>query len=260
MVEKTYKYIYGPVNSWRLGSSLGIDLISRQDKVCSFECVYCQLGKTKIFSTTRKIYVGTNDLLKEFKSLENFNIDYITFSGMGEPTLALNLGEVIKQIKKITPEISIAVLTNSSLIDRDDVKQDLKLADFVMFKLDTHSEKLFQKINKPAANIKLANIINGIKDFKKIYKGKLSLQVMFINDNKPYAKEIAEITRQINPHQIQINTPLRPCDVISLSQQGIEDIKQEFSGLNVIGVYDRKKVKQTKYLDENAVVKRRPNV
>ncbi|MFC1805334.1 radical SAM protein, partial [Candidatus Omnitrophota bacterium] len=125
------QYIYGPVPSWRLGSSLGIDPISRSKKICSFDCTYCQLGKTEIFSDQRQVFVPTNKIIEEFKLVPLIQIDYITFSGVGEPTLASNLGEAIRGVKEIRKE-RIAVLTNSSLIDRDDVKRDLLLADLVV--------------------------------------------------------------------------------------------------------------------------------
>jgi len=101
MIDKKYKYIYGPVDSWRLGRSLGVDLISRDDKICTFDCVYCQVGKIATFSDRREVFVPTEEIIGEIKSLPSLEIDYVTFSGRGEPTLAENLGEVIREIKKM---------------------------------------------------------------------------------------------------------------------------------------------------------------
>jgi len=256
------RYIYGPVNSWRLGRSLGIDLISCSDKICSFDCIYCQLGDSKLdLSSTRKVFVRTQDILEEIKALGNIDIDYVTFSGMGEPTLALNLGETIKGIKAIkTLKASIAVLTNSSLIYLDDVKSDLKLADFVIFKLDTPSSDLLKLVNRPSLDIEFAKIIEGIKEFRETCTGKLALQIMFVKENMSYAEEIAKITHQINPDEVQINTPLRPCKVKPLSKEDINFIKKEFEGLNTLSVYDKTKTTQPQYIDKNSVDMRRPDL
>ena len=158
---KNYKYIYGPVPSWRLGSSLGVDPISGKDKICTFNCIYCQISETCISTKKRKVFVPTAKIIKEIKSLPVVRIDYITFSGMGEPTLAKNLGRMIKAIKKIRKE-KIAVLTNSSLIHRKDVQKDLLLADFVMAKLDAHSQDILVRINQPVKAIGLGKIIKDI--------------------------------------------------------------------------------------------------
>jgi len=123
MTKKQYKYIYGPVPSWRLGSSLGIDPLSAKDKICSFDCIYCQIGKTTIHTKKRKVFVSAEQLIEELKSLPPVDIDYITFSGRGEPTLAKNLGEMIAEVKKIRKE-PVAVLTNASLLYDKEVRED----------------------------------------------------------------------------------------------------------------------------------------
>ena len=179
-----YRYIYGPVPSWRLGSSLGVDPISQRSKECSFDCVYCQLGRTKKRVKKRKVFVPSEVVAAEIKRLPSVKIDHITFSGRGEPTLAKNLGEMIEKVKKIRKE-PIAVLTNSSMLCRKEVRRALSGADLVVAKLDAPSEELFRKINGPAAGIYLKDIIKSIKDFKAGYKGKLALQIMFIEENGP---------------------------------------------------------------------------
>ena len=244
MNGKNYKYIYGPVPSWRLGSSLGIDPLSNDGKVCTFNCMYCQLGETRFLTDERKIFVPTVEVIDELDSLPNLKIDYITFSGTGEPTLAKNLGQMIKAIKKIRNE-KIAVLTNSSLLNKEDVRQDLLPADFVIAKLDAGFQEAFETINKPLKTIKFSTVLKGIKDFKSIYAGKLALQIMFIDENRKQAKEIAKIAQEINPAEVQINTPLRPCKSKPLSEAEIDVIESYFSGLNVISVYkaEKKKIK-----------------
>ena len=242
---KKYKYIYGPVSSWRLGSSLGVDPItSDKGKVCSFDCVYCQVGKTKQFLGTRKTFVPTKKILQEIKSLPPVKIDYITFSGAGEPTLAKNLGKLIKEIRKIK-KAKIAVITNATLMNKKDVRKDLAASDLVMAKLDAHSEKLFCKVNKPFRGISFENVIKGLKKFRKLYKKKLALQIMFTKANKNYAEEISELAKSIKPDEIQINTPLRRCRIKPLSKKEIKGLKKFFKGTSCVSVYEksRKKVK-----------------
>ncbi|MBU1007059.1 MAG: radical SAM protein [Candidatus Omnitrophica bacterium] len=254
-MRNSYRYIYGPVPSWRLGSSLGVDLISREDKVCSFDCGYCQIGETKVFSDKRQVLVPTEDILKEIKTLPDVRIDYITFSGRGEPTLAANLGEVITGIRKIRKE-KIAVITNSSLMSRHDVRKDLALADFVMAKMDAHCAESLLKVNKPVKSVTFATIVDGIKKFKSDYKGKLALQIMFTAKNKDYAGDIASVAKDIGPDEVQINTPLRPSAEKPLSRQDIDAIKPYFKDMKVISVYDIEKTK-TDIINKEATLKRR---
>ncbi|BER93186.1 radical SAM protein [Thermatribacter velox] len=240
MRKKRLKYVYGPVASWRLGSSLGIDPLSCKDKICTFDCIYCQLGETHFFSSERKIYVSTENLLEEISSLPEIGIDYITFSGRGEPTLAKNLGEMIKSVKKVRRE-KVAVITNSSLMDREDVVKDLLLADFVMAKLDAFSQGSLEAINKPMKEINFDAIFNGIKKFRSLYRGRLALQIMFVEENKDDAEKLSELAREINPDEVQINTPLRPCKVKPLSREEIQRVKSYFEGMNIVSVYDVEK-------------------
>jgi len=238
------KTIYGPVSSWRLGRSLGIDLICKPKKVCSFDCIYCQLGKTKEKTLKRKIFVKTEKVLKELKeNLPKVKADVITFSGTGEPTLAENLEEIIDFLKKETNS-PLAILTNSALLDDKAVKSALNKLDIVVAKLDTFDEDSFREINNPAKGISFKKYIEGIKSFRKNYSKKFALQIMFIKENKNFAEDIAEIARKIEPDEIQINTPLRPCRVKPLTKLEIEKIKKEFSGFkNVISVYEAEKPK-----------------
>ncbi|MFC1666447.1 radical SAM protein [Candidatus Omnitrophota bacterium] len=236
MPTQKYKYIYGPVPSWRLGSSLGIDPLSREEKICSFGCVYCQVGETDIYTDQREIFVSTEKIIEEIKSLPPLKIDYITFSGKGEPTLAKNLGEMIKEIRKIRKE-KVAVITNSSLINRDDVQKDLALSDLVIAKLDASSAKAFLDINKPMRGITFDRVLKGIKEFRGAYNGKLALQIMFIEQNKVYAEDLAAIAREIQPDEVQINTPLRPCEARPLSKEELDVVIRYFDGMNVISVY-----------------------
>lgn len=235
MKEGNFKYIYGPVSSWRLGSSLGIDLLSGKIKLCSFDCIYCQLGKTGVETVKRRLYVPTDKVIEEIKRLSDIHPDYITFSGRGEPTLAINLGKTIKAIKKLRQE-PIAVLTNSSLLYRKDVRRELLLADLVIAKLDVSSQELLEKINQPASKIRLSTILDGLKQFRKEYRGKLALQIMFTENNREIAKDIARLAKDLHPDQIQLCTPIRPSRVKPLSRGAMLRIKRHFRGMKVISV------------------------
>jgi wyosine [tRNA(Phe)-imidazoG37] synthetase (radical SAM superfamily) len=145
-----YQYIFGPVSSWRLGSSLGIDLLSQERKICNFDCLYCQLGGTHAPTKERRLYIPTDHALAEVGGLPaDVAIDTITFSGMGKPTLALNLGETILAVKAIRRE-PVAVLTNTSLMGRDGVREELSYADIVVAKMDVCSQIFLQRVNRPA--------------------------------------------------------------------------------------------------------------
>ena len=243
MKKRQYKYIYGPVPSWRLGSSLGIDPISAKDKVCSFDCIYCQIGKTTIHTKERKVFVPTELLIEELRSLPPLDIDYITFAGRGEPTLAKNLGEMITEVKQLRKE-PIAVLTNASLLSDGKIREDLSQADLVVAKLDAASESVFKKMNVPVEGVILSRVMEGIKKFLIEYSGKLALQIMFVKENEKEAQEIARLARAIGADEIQLNTPLRPCAIKPLSEDRMKEVEKYFEGLNVVSVYKsvRKKV------------------
>jgi len=250
-----YKYIYGPVPSWRLGSSLGIDPVSSNDKICSFDCLYCQLWKTKHFTEKRNVFVPVEKIIEELDSLPSLQIDYITFSGVAEPTLAKNLGQMIRGIKSIRNE-KIAVLTNSSLLHKKDVQHDLLQADLVVAKLDAASQEVFEVVNRPMSTIKFDMILQAIKNFKAVYKGKLALQIMFIEENKNDAADIAKMVKEINPDEVQLNTPLRPCGVKPISESEMNIIKKHFRNLNSISVYESEKKKVMPISNEDTLRRR----
>jgi len=257
--QNTYKYVYGPVPSWRLGSSLGIDLLSQKSKICTFDCIYCQLGATKTYSNQRIAYVHVDDILRELRSLPpKIPIDFITFSGRGEPTLASNLGIAVKAVKALRPD-PIAIITNSSTMDRASVQEDLSLADFVIAKLDAFSAETFEAVNKPSDMIHFENVVKGLLKFRKNYNGKFALQIMFTEENKKYAGKIASLSRKIAPDEIQINTPLRPCPAPPLSEIELMDIKNHFADLNVISVYEGNKT-YVEPISDSDTLKRRGKV
>ena len=261
---KKFQYIYGPVYSWRLGRSLGIDLVFDKKKRCNFDCVYCQLGKTFTYTNKRKIFVPTDKIKEELKRLPKLKIDYITFSGSGEPTLAKNLKDIVYFIKE-NFKIPVAILTNASLLDNPQVKKDLLLFDFVCLKLDAKDTIKFKKVNRPYKKLDFNKIIDAILDFKKIYKKRLALQIMFVEENKTDASEIAELAYKIMPEEIQINTPLRPSKVKPLNKDDILKIKDIFlkkfasTKVKIISVYDKLMKKKIRPLSEEQTFLRRPD-
>lgn len=229
--------VYGPVLSWRLGRSLGIDLLSTEGKTCSFDCIYCQLGTTLYPLAERREFVSLNQVKTELKAVSGIEADYATFSGVGEPTLASNLGQAISMVKLIL-HLPVAVLTNSSLMPREDVRRDLAEADVVVAKVDAPEEELFRRVNRPFGGYSLDEILQGIKLFRKNYHGKLAIQIMFVELNKRYAREMAEIATGFSPDEVQLNTPLRPCGVEPLSPPEMAAIKEDFAGFDVVEVYE----------------------
>ena len=236
MSESKFKYIYGPVYSWRLGMSLGIDPVTAQKKICNYDCVYCQLGRTTKFYTEREDFVRVDDIMGEISALPPGRIDYYTFSGRGEPTLAKNLGPMITSVKDQTGG-KVAVITNAALIGQKDVQDDLMAADLVLAKLDACDDESLAAVDIPARGIRFRDIVDGIKMFRKRYAGRLALQIMFIEENKQFAQGIAGVAREIGADEIQINTPLRPGGT-PLKEEELTRIKEHFKDLPALTVYE----------------------
>jgi wyosine [tRNA(Phe)-imidazoG37] synthetase (radical SAM superfamily) len=207
------KYIFGPVPSRRLGRSLGVDLIPY--KTCTFDCIYCDLGRTTRKTTSRQSYVPPEEIQGELEfslSVLEKKPDYITLSGSGEPTLNTNIGEIVQRIKEIT-SIPIAILTNSSLFSLDEVRSDLSEADLVLPSLDAITPALFEYINRPAPSLKIEEIISGLIQFRNQYRGQIWLEVLFcrgVNDGKEEIEKLKEVIERIQPDRIQLNTSIRP--------------------------------------------------
>ena len=230
--------LYGPVPSWRLGRSLGVDLVSTKGKTCSFDCIYCQLGRTAHPLVRRREFEPISHLAQELETVKKIAVDYVTFSGVAEPTLASNLGQAIELVKSVLG-LPVAVLTNSSLMPGEDVRRELSQADVVVAKMDAPNEGLFRQINRPRVKSTLDEILRAIRLFREGYRGKLALQMMFVEANKGYAPEMARIAGELSPDEVQINTPLRPCAVKPLTPGEITAIRQEFAGLrDVVTVYE----------------------
>jgi wyosine [tRNA(Phe)-imidazoG37] synthetase (radical SAM superfamily) len=221
------KYLYGPVPSRRLGLSLGIDIVPL--KSCTLDCVYCQLGKTTDKTIERKDYVPIKAVLAELKDKlnEGLKADFITISGSGEPTLHLRLGELIEGIKKIT-DIPVAVMTNGTLLYRQDVRADCAKADVVVPSLDAGDANTFRKVNRPHKDISIEKLVDGLCKFRKEFSGQIWLEVFLIeglNTDTAEIDKIKGLIQRIGPDKVQLNTAVRPT-----AEPGVKKVDAEKLG------------------------------
>jgi wyosine [tRNA(Phe)-imidazoG37] synthetase (radical SAM superfamily) len=208
------KQVFGPVPSRRLGQSLGIDPIPL--KTCNWNCVYCQLGRTRPVTNDRRTFFKKEVILEQVKeALEAHapgEIDWITFVGSGETTLQAGLGEMISGIKEMT-DIPVAVITNGSLLFMPEVRQELMAADAVLPSLDVGNPALYRRINRPYPALTFERLIEGLKTFRNEYQGKFWIEVMLIqgvNDDEKSLREIAAYLEEIGPDEVHILQPTRP--------------------------------------------------
>ena len=212
MNDHAYHHLYGPVPSRRLGRSLGIDLVPF--KVCNYDCVYCQLGRTTEKTMVRKAYISSDKVLAELerKLKEPDRPDYITLAGSGEPTLNAEIGLVVEGIKSMT-DIPVAVLTNGSLLWQDEVMAALNAADVVIPSLDAGDEFLFRYVNRPCNDLSFDRMVTGLGKFVQTFKGEVWLEVMLlagVTGLPGEVKKIAECVRACGISAVQLNTVVRP--------------------------------------------------
>ena len=232
------KYVFGPVPSRRLGNSLGISPIPR--KVCNYSCIYCQLGRTDKMTGERKEFFKKEDILKEFKEYlkDSDKFDIITIVGEGEPTLYLKLGELIKDVKKLTSK-PVAVITNGALLHDKNVRKELCEADIVLPSIDGYDEETSKIIDRPLGTIKFDEELQGLIEFSKEYTGQLWLEIMLvegINSDKNSIEAFKEILKKINYDRVYINTPVRPPAedyVKSVEKETIEYAVKELGGISI---------------------------
>jgi wyosine [tRNA(Phe)-imidazoG37] synthetase (radical SAM superfamily) len=209
-------FVFGPLPSRRLGQSLGVDPLPGQAKICNWNCVYCQLGRTIPLSNERREYFPRESILAEVRETlarhEPGAIDWVTLVGSGETTLHAGLGWLIRQIKGLTA-IPVAVITNGSLLHLPEVRADLIAADAVLSSLDAGNERLYRRINRPWPGLRYDLLLDGLLAFREEYRGKLWIEVMLmkgINDGEAELVEIAGVLRRIQPDQVHISLPSRP--------------------------------------------------
>ncbi len=265
--SKAISHIYGPVPSRRLGYSLGVDILPF--KTCTLDCIYCQLGRSRQKDIKRKSYFCPEEILAQIKEAveSGQRINYITFSGSGEPTLNTILGPLIREIKKLT-NIPVAVLTNSSLLKKAEVREALKKADLVVPSLDAVTQDIFTRINRPHVSLNVKDVIQGLQVFRQEFSGKMWLEVMLVkdlNDSPAHIQKLKETIALIKPDKVQLNTVVRPPAegfAQPLDQERMEEIRGQLGDIAEIVVDFPKKEQNPR--DKNiqkailAYLKRRP--
>ena len=209
-MSDTSRFVFGPVPSRRLGRSLGIDLVPL--KTCSYDCIYCQLGRTGDLTVARREYVPPERVVSDLRQALARRPDYITLSGSGEPTLYSPLGELIARIKRIT-DIPVAVLTNGSLLWRPEVRRDLAEVDLLIPSLDAGDAALFETVNRPHRSLDYAVMVEGLVRMRREFRGHFWLEVFLLNGLTGLSGQIEKLVeqvRRIGPERVQLNTVCRP--------------------------------------------------
>ncbi len=206
-------YVFGPVPSWRLGQSLGVDPVPL--KTCNWNCVYCQLGRTQPVTMRRARYVPEHDVVEEVRAAieddSTGRIDWITFVGSGETLLHAKIGWMLRAVKEMT-EIPVAVITNGSLLCQPYVRWELAVANAVLPSLDAGNEAVYRKVNRPHRAVSFERHVDGLAAFRDEYTGDLWVEVMLIaglNDSEREIDDIASALHRVRPDQIHINWPSR---------------------------------------------------
>jgi wyosine [tRNA(Phe)-imidazoG37] synthetase (radical SAM superfamily) len=244
---RKFRHLYGPVPSRRLGRSLGIDLVPH--KVCSYNCIYCQIGKTTKQTLSRREYVPTREILDEvetFLSEEGDTaIDHFSLAGSGEPTLHSEIRFILEGIKHRS-SVPVAVITNGSLLWEEKVQQDLLLADVILPSLDAVSPEIFKKIDRPHPKLSLERVVEGMVVFRKVFKGQIWLEILMckgVNDGDEELARMKEVVDRIRPDQIHLNTVVRPPSetwAVPLTHHDMERIRDFFGEkATIISEFDR---------------------
>jgi wyosine [tRNA(Phe)-imidazoG37] synthetase (radical SAM superfamily) len=253
-----FSYLFGPVFSRRLGRSLGIDLLPY--KTCSLDCIYCECGPTTRLTTERATFVPIEDVLAEVDAYlaRNPELDFVTFSGSGEPTLYAGLGRVIAHLKRRHPRYKVAVLTNGTLFTREEARCDVLMADLLVPSLDSATPEGFMAIDRPAAGIEVAAIIEGLVALRRAFSGTLVLEVFIvpgINDTDREVQALRAAAERIQPDAIQLNRLDRPGIVASVtpaSDELLASIRAHLEPLPVF-VVPKRQPGQVRRLDDAQV-------
>lgn len=231
-MKPTNSHIFGPVPSRRLGLSLGIDLVP--PKTCTYDCIYCQVGRTTKKTVACQDFFSVQNIVQELsKTLLSVSPDIITFSGSGEPTLYSKIDKLIAQIKRLSNK-KIALLTNGSLIWRDDVREKISGVDIIMPTITTVFNNTFRIIHRPHTELNISQIIEGLIKLRRQYKGSIYLElfiVVGINDSRKELLAIKDVIRMISPDKIQINTVVRPPSdekALAVSPQKLREVQDLF--------------------------------
>ncbi|MCI6153351.1 radical SAM protein [Fusobacterium perfoetens] len=235
---ETLKFVYGPIPSRRLGKSLGVSPIPQ--KTCNYSCIYCQLGRTNKMTNERQEFFKLEDIINEFKVyLKNSDVfDVVTVVGEGEPTLYSRLGELVRELKKLTDK-PVAVITNGALLNDKKVQEDLMEADIVLPSINGYNEEISKKIDRPYGKIKFDETLKGIIEFSHLYEGELWLEIMLldgINDSKESIAEYKKLLEKIKYTRVYLNTCVRPPaepDVNMISKEKMQYAVEELGGISI---------------------------
>ncbi len=238
--------IFGPVPSRRLGRSLGIDVIP--PKTCSYDCLYCESGRTTCLTVERKLFVQPDQVVRDLQHYlaeHPGEADILTLSSAGEPTLYAALGDLLEMIKKCFPELPLAVLTNGSLLWDSSVRKDLRWADLVVPSLDAVTPSVFRRINRPFHGLTVDAVLDGLHAFRREFRGRFHLEILLVaqvNDQPAELTELARVINGLNPDTVELNTVARPPafpGVAGLSPEAMEEARAYFPGsrTRIIGRY-----------------------
>ncbi|HLD30541.1 MAG TPA: radical SAM protein, partial [bacterium] len=255
--------IFGPVPSRRLGNSLGVDIIPY--KTCTFDCVYCELGKTTCRSVSRKNFYPASCFMKELEEYVPFkNVDCLTVTGSGEPTLYKGLDTLCKTLKDKTG-LPLVLLTNASLLGRPEVVKEILLFDSILPSLDAVTPEVFRKINRPHPSLKIENIIRGLKRLRERFRGKIFLEVLFVkgfNDRESELKALKNAIEYIAPDRVDLNTVVRPPaekKIFPVPERYLDEVRSYMGDYaRVIGTYCRKKIIEMNGNSLKELIKHRP--
>jgi len=234
-MKQEENHIFGPVPSRRLGLSLGVDVVPF--KVCTLDCVYCQVGHTTHKTLERQEYIPVDELLEELRHRLNQGIqpDYITLSGSGEPTLNLRLGELIDGIRLITA-VPVAIITNATLLEQDTVRAECCKADLILPSLDAALDASFASINCPRPELSTSRIIAGLEALRSEFSGQIWLEIFLIeglNTSDENLQGIKQAIDRIKPDKVQLNTAVRPTaqmGIPRMTAERMECIAQHIGG------------------------------
>ncbi len=238
--------VFGPVPSRRLGISLGVDLVPA--KVCTLDCIYCEAGRTNLQTVQRKEYKDISKVIMELGEVlsSKLHLDYVTFSGAGEPTLNSGIGRVVRFIKEKHPEYKVCLITNGTLLGDDQVIRDIEGIDLVIPSLDAADEETYRKINRPCEKMTCENLIDGLVKFRKTSKTLFWLEIFVVpglNDEEISISAIRKAVERIMPDKIQLNSLDRPgtektvekADMASLKK--IQDYLSDITTVEIVGKF-----------------------
>ena len=234
-----YQYLFGPVPSRRLGISLGIDLVP--PKTCSYNCIYCECGKTTNLTTEQTEYYPTDAIIREIDDYLSTSphLDFITFSGSGEPTLHSGIGEIARHIRERFPEYRIALLTNGSLFADPGIRAEVAEIDVIVPSLDAVSESIFLKIDRPSNSITATHVRDGLVALRKEFKGEIWLEIFIVpglNDTDEELLFLRDAIEEIRPERVQVNTLDRPGIVDWITVPTAEEMERITSALGFPGI------------------------